>query len=185
MEVVLISDYNFFLFLLFLLTAFQQQVTLHYNNYPMSAFTASSFIKSTTFNSSNSRKGGTSAWCPAHAYNQWLQIDLGADKTIGGIGTEGYMSQNNKPNYVTKYSVSYSRDGNNWVDYPKVTRPTIFMVDLRCKARYQRGYNAHISGSKLATSTHVLSIHRRYRYSYYTTSIDTNVAIVPIIVASS
>ena len=59
------------------------------------------------------------------------------------------------------------------------------MVVFRGKARYQRGHSAHYRGSKLATSTFVLSIHRRYRYSYYTTSIDTNVAIVPIIVAPS
>ena len=53
------------------------------------------------------------------------------------------------------------------------------------KARYQCGHSSRFSGFKLATSTHVLSIHKRYRYSYYTTSIDTNVTLVPIFVASS
>ena len=38
---------------------------------------------------------------------------------------------------------------------------------------------------KLAIRTFVLSIHRRDRYSYYTTSIDTNVTLVPILVTSS
>ena len=61
----------------------------------------------------------------------------------------------------------------------------LFMVALKGNTRYQRSLSAHFSAFKLATSTHVLSIHRRYRYSYYTTSIDTNVAIVPLLVASS
>ena len=37
-------------------------------------------------------------------------------------------------------------------------RLTIIMVDLRDKARYQRGHSAHYRNFKLATSTFVLSI---------------------------
>ena len=42
----------------------------------------------------------------------------------------------------------------------------LFMVDLRGKALYQRGYTARYCGFKLATSTVVLSILDVYHYSH-------------------
>ena len=60
------------------------------------------------------------------------------------------------------------------------------MVVYRGKARYQRGHSAQYSGFKLANSTFVLSIHRDMgTLTILLTSIDINVALVPILVASS
>ena len=54
------------------------------------------------------------AWSPSNAVNigdHWMQIDLGANKTISGVVTQGRY---NYPQWVTSYKVEYSTNGTNW-----------------------------------------------------------------------
>ncbi|KAK3723798.1 hypothetical protein QZH41_019475 [Actinostola sp. cb2023] len=44
-----------------------------------------------------------------------IQIDLGIVKVITKVATQG--RQASRVQYVTKYSLSYSNDGENWSDY--------------------------------------------------------------------
>lgn len=63
-------------------------------------------------------KGGlVNAWMPNHdGKNQYLQIDLERPMAITGIMTQG-AKRYTKWQYVTKYKVAFTRDGNNWNYY--------------------------------------------------------------------
>ena len=54
-------------------------------------------------------------------------------------------------------------EGSNEPPPPEAICLAKWLEGLRCKTRYQRNHTAHISGFKLATSTHVLSIRDAYR----------------------
>ena len=62
-------------------------------------------------------------WCADHAKavakdtNQYLQLDLYSEKLIGMVETQG---QYYCPNAVSKFTLSASNDGVNWVPYGKV-----------------------------------------------------------------
>lgn len=47
---------------------------------------------------------------------QWIQVDLLAPYQITGIVTQG---QSEKPQWVTKYEVYYSTDGEHFIPVPK------------------------------------------------------------------
>ena len=52
------------------------------------------------------------AWCAARSdTSSYLQIDLKKEMTLSGIATQG---QNDEPNWVAKYSIEHSKDGNYW-----------------------------------------------------------------------
>jgi hypothetical protein len=52
------------------------------------------------------------AWSAAtNAVNQWMQIDLGALKSVAGVVTKG---RQNYDQWVTGYTVSTSTDGSTW-----------------------------------------------------------------------
>ncbi len=56
------------------------------------------------------------AWSVASGYtigSEWMQIDLGANKTITGVVTQG-RANFSAGQYVTSYKVEYSSDGTNW-----------------------------------------------------------------------
>ena len=46
--------------------------------------------------------------------NQWLQVDLGADKRVTRVATQG---RNGYDQWVTKYRVEYSEDGQSFQVY--------------------------------------------------------------------
>ncbi|XP_031566063.1 zinc metalloproteinase nas-6-like isoform X2 [Actinia tenebrosa] len=57
-------------------------------------------------------------WCmTARDNNQWLKIDLGKEKKITGIATQG---RDVFYEHVEKYELEFSRDGSSWTKYPKV-----------------------------------------------------------------
>ncbi|XP_068686644.1 coadhesin-like isoform X1 [Montipora foliosa] len=66
---------------------------------------------------------GRGGWCADHAKavakdtNQYLQLDLYSEKLIGMVETQG---QYYYPNAVSKFTLSASNDGVNWVPYGKV-----------------------------------------------------------------
>lgn len=45
---------------------------------------------------------------------EFLQVDLGGPKIITMVASQGRHAENQ---WVTKYSLSYSDDGNKWIDY--------------------------------------------------------------------
>ena len=54
------------------------------------------------------------AWSPSNTVNignDWMQIDLGVNKTISGVTTQGRY---NAGQWVKSYKVEYSTDGTNW-----------------------------------------------------------------------
>ena len=89
--------------------------------FPLSVFTASSYINSTYLDAPKARKGsGAHAWCPALRFSSWLQIDLGSSRTVGRVGTEGWTSDDMKEKFVIQYEISYSNDGTSWTKLPQV-----------------------------------------------------------------
>ncbi|XP_064827092.1 neuropilin-2-like isoform X2 [Oncorhynchus masou masou] len=81
--------------------------------------------------------GSHSGWFPSPAQplagEEWLQVDLGVPKTVGGIitqgarGGEGTSSTDNRA-FVRKYRVAHSLDGKDWgfVMDSKTSLPKIF-----------------------------------------------------------
>ena len=71
----------------------------------------------------------TRAWCTTEGtLNQFLQIDLRDVKTVTHIATQGYL----KRVWVTSYSLEYSADGEQWLEYKeagghKRVRTTTFL----------------------------------------------------------
>ncbi|XP_068733303.1 uncharacterized protein [Montipora capricornis] len=66
---------------------------------------------------------GRGGWCADHAKavakdtNQYLQLDLYSEKLIGMVETQG---QYYYPNAVSKFTLSASNDGVNWLPYGKL-----------------------------------------------------------------
>ncbi|PFX31363.1 Zinc metalloproteinase nas-15 [Stylophora pistillata] len=54
------------------------------------------------------------AWCAATPKNQWLQVDLGMDKYITAVGTQG---RHKYYEHVKSYKLAFSQDGNAWSVY--------------------------------------------------------------------
>ena len=62
--------------------------------------------------------GRTGAWSARfNSPNQWLQVDFGKMAKLDALATQGRPGVNQ---WVTKYTLSYSRDGIFWDHYPKV-----------------------------------------------------------------
>jgi hypothetical protein len=57
--------------------------------------------------------------------NQWIQIDLGNERVVTGVGTQG---RRNADQWVKTYTVSYSSDGQSF-DYYKING--VVMVSLK------------------------------------------------------
>ncbi|XP_078601177.1 discoidin, CUB and LCCL domain-containing protein 2-like [Branchiostoma floridae x Branchiostoma japonicum] len=78
--------------------------------------TASSYQQSRP--PSAARLNGNSAWFPSEPFEgSWIQVDLGQQKTVSGVITQGYSW-----NYrVTQYQVRYVNNNGTWVN---VTSPT-------------------------------------------------------------
>ncbi len=85
--------------------------------------------------------------------NQYLQIDLGKVRPVDAILTQG---RHNANQWVTSYRLSYSLDGNTWIDYPPVltgnTNQTTVVKNVLTtpfSARYVRirpvTYSTHMS----------------------------------------
>ncbi|EDO32325.1 predicted protein, partial [Nematostella vectensis] len=59
---------------------------------------------------------GMGAWCaPDNDTERILQIDLGQQKVVTGIATQGRHL--GYQDYVTSFNLEYSTDGNTWVNY--------------------------------------------------------------------
>ena len=59
----------------------------------------------------NFKKQGAWGWVtPTNNYEQWLQVDLGSNKTVTGVATQG-SPDNLYDNWVTKYRLQCSDDG--------------------------------------------------------------------------
>lgn len=74
------------------------------------------------------QQGKFNAWTAArNSPSEWLQIDLGAQKQVTGIITQGARDFGSIQ-YVAAYKVAYSNDGRNWTEYrePGAAAPRIF-----------------------------------------------------------
>lgn len=47
--------------------------------------------------------------------NQWIQVDLGKIMTVKGVATQGRAGSYRQ--FVTKYNLKYSDDGQTFIDY--------------------------------------------------------------------
>ena len=80
---------------------------------------ADSQITSSTFwrglASAKGRLNGATAWAAGqNDQNQWIQVDLGEQKIVTKIATQG---RNNHEQWVTSYVVSYSLNGQTFNQY--------------------------------------------------------------------
>lgn len=90
----------------------------------------------------NKRVGG---WCAATSENQWLQVDLGTNRYITAVGTQG---RHKYYEHVKSFKLAFSQDGNSWdFDYQTVFygncdhfTPVINILDRGVTARYVRFY---------------------------------------------
>ena len=77
---------------------------------PKSSFSASSFFATTE--AFEGRLNGDSSWCAEETDNQYLEVDLGSVGWVCSLATQGYSFGSY---WVTKYQISYSDDGINWL----------------------------------------------------------------------
>ena len=83
-----------------------------------SQITSSSFYPTGESSTSYARLNGPSTWSALKADpNQWIQVDLKKPMDLTKIATQGRNKNDWKASYVTKYSLSYSSDGESFVDY--------------------------------------------------------------------
>ncbi len=61
----------------------------------------------------NARLGSPGAWSPSGLADQWIGVNLGVIMQISGITTQG--REGPPTEYVTKYRVEYSYDGDFWL----------------------------------------------------------------------
>ena len=73
------------------------------------------------FRHSTGQLNGKQGWSAgANDQNQWLELDLGLIMPVAGVMTQGrrttsiYYANANSDQWVTKYKVSVSQDGNSW-----------------------------------------------------------------------
>ena len=60
------------------------------------------------------------AWCADQSdRSPFIEIDLGKEMTISGVATQG---QSQEPNWVTRYSITHSREKSNWNEYREFGR---------------------------------------------------------------
>ncbi|XP_078670679.1 retinoschisin-like [Branchiostoma floridae x Branchiostoma belcheri] len=107
------------------------------------------------------QSGWPGAWCANNPLNtnQWLQVDVGVVTTVAGVITQG---RSDRPQWVTSYKLSFSRDGSTWSTYlDKLGRDRVFsgnsdqdtevrhLLDSPVTARYVRfwpqTWHAHMS----------------------------------------
>ncbi|VTJ91371.1 Hypothetical predicted protein, partial [Marmota monax] len=63
------------------------------------------------------RQGKFNAWtAQTNDASEWLQVDLGSQKEVTGIITQGARDFGHIQ-YVAAYKVAYSNDGVNWTEY--------------------------------------------------------------------
>ncbi|XP_065052507.1 uncharacterized protein LOC135681808 [Rhopilema esculentum] len=131
--------------------------------FPNAQITASSeqgpYYKAHEARLNNKPKGKIiGAWCPKnHDDCQWLQIDMGKERNVQQIGTQGMpllsVRRPKDRRWVESYVFSYSSDGLKWKYYEdENNNPKIFIanVDLENTAK-----NSFVSGLK----TRYLRIH--------------------------
>ena len=106
---------NFLLYTLDLCVA-PQPLGMESSEIPDNAITASSFFNFhyKPFYARLRKNGEECTWEPTALgrSNSWLQVDLGKLAIITGIATQGTCY--NISEWTNSYSVSYSKDGNNW-----------------------------------------------------------------------
>ncbi|KAK3700595.1 hypothetical protein QZH41_001586 [Actinostola sp. cb2023] len=98
--------------------------------------------------------GRTGAWSARHNnVNQWLQLDFGKIAKIVKSAIQGRSDANQ---WVTKYKLSYSREGVFWMEYPKefagnTDRSTVVYHDIvppifaQMVRIHPKAWNGHIS----------------------------------------
>ena len=82
------------------------------------------------------------AWSPSTVIlsgPQWMQIDLGANKTISGVVTQGRY---NYPQWVTSYKVEYSTNGTNWF---WVDSENVFTGNTDSNTKVTNSFNTNVS----------------------------------------
>ena len=105
-----------------------------------SQITQSSVYAANTHEGYQARLNNNQCWCSATAQqsNQWVRVDLKHPMSITGIATQG--DPNWPPNFVTKFNLRYSVDGNNYrykidnFNHVKVSMP-IFLYQFKRKTR--------------------------------------------------
>jgi hypothetical protein len=87
-------------------------------NIPDSSYTASSYFNG-QYKPYNAlaKLIGTHGWAPRHNYNPYLQIDLGTQRVITAVATQG---SGDKPEWMTKYKLNFINDISEWKGYEDV-----------------------------------------------------------------
>ena len=115
---------------------------------PDTDITASSFADTTPTNPADyfapkkARLNGPVVWCANQSEqnaNQWLQIDLGAVKTVSGVAIQGQWKRR-----VKTYKISYSLDKTAWTVYKEDGSTTDQVMYLSTAAR------GHLAGGSFA-----------------------------------
>ena len=93
---------------------------------PDSAITASSQLRQSHSASRARLRMQPAGWSAARKNKkQWLQIYLGAPYIISAIATQGLGRSKSRGEWVTKYKVSYSEDGQKWKIYKRAGKTKV------------------------------------------------------------
>jgi len=74
--------------------------------------------------------GESGAWIAKTSdKGQWIQVDLGKIKEVIKVGIQGRQDY---PQWVTKYRVSYSTDGEHFIAQNQVSNESLFRSKACC-----------------------------------------------------
>ncbi|XP_078352239.1 lactadherin-like [Oculina patagonica] len=85
------------------------------------------------------RLNGETGWCQATSTisNDYLQVDMGAVRTICAVATQGKKNGS----YVTSYKLSLSTDGVNWNTYQEGNTDKVFQANTDLNTIVQHTLN--------------------------------------------
>ena len=103
---------------------------------PDSAITASSQLRQSHSASRARLRMQPAGWSAARKNKkQWLQIYLGAPYIISAIATQGLGRSKSRGEWVTKYKVSYSEDGQKWKIYKRAGKTKVLWKKLKASLK--------------------------------------------------
>ena len=111
--------------------------------FPDAKFKASSELEdaSYTYSADQGRLVGPLAWCPKTTKpGEWLQIDVGTNRSVEAIVTWGLHGRE-----TTSYNVSTSDDGRNWTSFGQVSRDHVSNLTRLALASVLGPFGVHCS----------------------------------------
>ena len=66
------------------------------------------------------------SWCAGNAKDCYLQVDCGKLHMVCAVATQGNYAPNSNGDYVQKYQIKHSNDGQHWITYEEPLEQVIY-----------------------------------------------------------